>query len=281
MNVNTPSQWSGLALAAAFLTYLAISFSYAAAWASCAADYYCNYRSTTPRWKIFTVTYAGLSVSTSVTLVLGACIGNAIFNYTPWTTTYDLHGLGGAIGDISHPNGWSKFVLVMSTFTVIGAAVACNYSSGLCAQLIGDHFHAVPRLVWSFLAMLAAMVLSIAGQAHLSALISDFCGLLGYWAICFSVVLFIEDQWFRRRDGYNLEAWDTASLLPLGLAAVSSLAISYCVGGVLGMDQTWFVGPIARSFGGIGGDVGIYLCFVISIVTYWPLRTIEKRYVKR
>ncbi|KAI1614913.1 permease for cytosine/purines, uracil, thiamine, allantoin-domain-containing protein [Exophiala viscosa] len=278
---DTPSSWSGLELSAAFLTFMAISFAYAAAWASTTSDYYCNYLSTTPRWKIFTLTYAGLSISTIFTLTIGACVGNAVFTYAPWTDAYDAHGLGGAMGEMYHPNAWSKFALVMSTFTVLGTLVASNYSAGLAAQLVGDYFHAVPRLIWSFLAMVVALVLAVAGHDYLSTILSNFCSMLGYWSVCFAVILFLEDQWFRRKDGYDLHAWDDPKALPMGIAAVGTLVIGYCVGGVLGMDQTWFVGPIAKAFGGIGGDVGIYLCFVISIIVYWPLRTLEKSMVKR
>lgn len=278
---DTPSSWSGLPLSAAFLTFLAISFAYAAAWCSTASDYYCNYRSTTPRWKIFTLTYAGLTLSTVFTLTIGACVGNAALAYAPWTDAYDSHGLGGLMGEIYHPRGWSKLALVFSTFTVLGTVVASNYSAGLAAQLVGDYFHAVPRLVWSFLAVVATLILAVAGHDHLSTIISNFCSLLGYWSVCFAVILFLEDQWFRRRDGYDVHAWDSPKDLPVGIAALVTLIVGYLVGALLGMDQTWFVGPVAKSFGGIGGDVGIYLCFVISIVMYWPLRTIEKKMAGR
>ncbi|KIW32428.1 uncharacterized protein PV07_03977 [Cladophialophora immunda] len=274
---ETPSSWSGLELSAAFLTFLAISFAYAAAWCSTTADYYCNYRTTTPRWKIFALTYAGLSLSTIFALTIGACVGNAIFTYEPWLEIFEAHGLGGVMGEIYHPRGWSRFALVISTFTVLGSIVAGNYSAGLAAQLVGDHFHAIPRLIWSFLAMLAALILALAGHDSLSTILSNFCSLLGYWSVCFAVIVFLEDQWFRRRDGYDLDLWDSPKALPLGIAAVVTLVAGYLVGALLGMDQTWFVGPIAKSFGGIGGDVGIYLCFVLSIVLYWPLRTIEKK----
>ena len=278
---NAPSSYTGIELSGAFLTFMAICFSYAAAWSSTASDYYCNYRSTTPLWQIFTLTYVGLTISTVFTLTVGACVGNAAFSYAPYTATYDAHGLGGLMGEIYHPYGWSKFALVISTFTVLGVVIASEYSSGLAAQLVGDYFHAVPRLIWSFIAVVAALVLAVAGHNHLSDLISDFTSLLGYWSICFAVVLFIEDQWFRRHDGYDLQAWDSPKGLPVGVAAVSTLIIGYCVGAPLGMDQTWFVGPIAKAFGGIGGDVGTFLCFAISIVVYLPSRTIEKKLTGR
>lgn len=281
IDANGPSSWAGLELSAAFLTFLAISFAYAAAWSSTTADYYCNYRVDTPSWKIFWLVYAGLAVSTIFTLTVGACMGNAVFAYEPWTEVFEEHGFGGAMGAIFHPRGWSRFALVISTFTVLGSIVAGNYSAGLAAQLVGDHFHAVPRLIWSFLAMLAALILALAGHNSLSTILSNFCSLLGYWSVCFAVIVCMEDQWFRRRDGYDLSVWDTPKALPLGVAAVVTLLASYLIGALLGMDQTWFVGPVAKAFGGIGGDVGIYMCFALSIVLYFPLRTFEKKKMGR
>jgi purine-cytosine permease-like protein len=281
IDANMPSSWTGLELNAAFLTFMAISFAYAAAWCSTAADYFVNYRSTTPAWQIFSLVYAGMTISTVFVLSVGACVGNAALAYGPWETALTDHGMGGLMAVIYHPTGFSKFALVIATFTILGIAVASSYSAGLAAQLVGDYFHAVPRLIWSFLAMLAALLLSVAGQNHLSTIISNFCSLLGYWAVCFAVILCLEDQWFRRGEGYDLHAWDNPKDLPLGAAAVTTLIVGYLVGALLGMDQTWFVGPVAKAFGGIGGDMGIYLCFALSIVLYWPLRTLEKRMTKR
>ena len=84
-------------------------------------------------------------------------------------------------------------------------------------------------------------VLAIAGKDHLSAIVSDFVSLLGYWTISFTFILLIEDQWFRKRsgEGYNLEAWDQPSKLPLGIAAVLALLSGYLAGGVTGMSQVW------------------------------------------
>ena len=63
--------------------------------------------------------------------------------------------------------------------------------------------------------------------------------------------------------------------LPWGAAAVMSLLAGFLAGGVPGMAQTWYVGPIARKFGPFGGDVGIYLSFVITLIVYPILRHFE------
>ena len=53
------------------------------------------------------------------------------------------------------------------------------------------------------------------------------------------------------------------------------------VGCVLGMVQTWYVGVIAKMIGETGGDIGNQLAFVFTLVSYVPLRYLERRYVGR
>ena len=91
------------------------------------------------------------------------------------------------------------------------------------------------------------------------------------------MILLFEDQWFRRRTGYVLEIWDKPKSLPLGLAAVVSLLAGYLAGGVPGMAQTWYIGPIAARIGKYGGDVGIHMSCIITVFCYFSLRYLENR----
>lgn len=50
---------------------------------------------------------------------------------------------------------------------------------------------------------------------------------------------------------------------------------------IMGMVQTWFVGPIAKQIGSSGGDVSNQLCFVITLVSYIPMRYLELKYIGR
>jgi purine-cytosine permease-like protein len=274
---SAPSAAEGLELAGIFLSYTAIIFAYASGWAPIAADYFCSYPATTPQWKIFVLVYGGLSTACIFACSIGACVGSAALAYAPYGDAYNEHGFGALISAVYHPVGWSKFALVVFSFTVISQNTVMIYSNGLAAQLLGDYFHAVPRFVWSFVVICAVLLLGLIGQEHLSDIITDFVSLLGYWAVAFATIVFIEDRVFRRRSGYDLRVWDDAKLLPVGAAAVASLFIGYCAGGLPGMDQTWYVGPIAKSFGGFGGDVGDYLAFGFTLVSYPILRTIERR----
>jgi len=128
---------------------------------------------------------------------------------------------------------------------------------GLSVQLLGDFSHAVLRFIPSLVATVFVAVLGIVGKEHLSDVISDFISMLGYWTISFTVILLIEDEWFRGTDGYDMAAWDTPVQLLWGIVAVLALITGYCAGGIPGCGQNWCIRPIAARIGDYGGDVGI------------------------
>lgn len=276
---SLPSEETGLAFAGAWLSMFAINFSNSSGWCSIAADYYCNYPASTPTWKTFSLTWFGVVVPMIFSTVIGCCLGNAAITaaYPPYADAYENHGLGGLLLVTFHPIGWSKFCLIVLAFSVLGNNIANNYSSGLSMQLLGHYFHAVPRFIWSFLVCVVITVLGVAGKSSLSTIVSNFVALLGYWTISFTVILLLEDQLFRRHVGYNLNAWNQPDKLPIGAAAVLALLSGYLAGGVPGMSQTWFVGPLAAKFSGFPGDLGIFLSGVITLVVYLPARSYERK----
>ncbi len=248
---SIPALDTGLGFTGSFLSFLAINFSSASGWCSIASDYYCNYPANTKSWKIFCLTLAGISIPTIFVTVIGACLGNAAISSSVnpiLSDAYNNHGLGGLLRESFHPLPFSKFCLVLLVFSVLGNNIAVNYSSGLSMQLLGHYFHAVPRFIWSFVNALVIAVLAIAGRQHLSTIVSNFVSLLGYWTVSFTLILLVEDQWFRRKEGYNLIVWDVPSKLPLGLAAVLALLTGYLAGGVTGMSQTWYIGKFIDTF---------------------------------
>ena len=246
-------------------------------------DYYVHFPASTPFWLTFGLTYWGIVIPTCFSVIVGACLGNAAITaaYPPYADAYENHGLGGLIAAVYHPVGWAKFSLVLLTFSVLGNNVAINYSSGLSIQLLGHYFHAVPRLFWSLAFVIVVAVLAIAGQEHLSTIVSNFVSLLGYWTVSFTITLLFEDRYFRRHTGYDLTVWDKPHLLPWGFAAVLALFAGFLAGGVPGMAQTWYVGPIAAKFGPFGGDVGIYMSAVITLIVYPVARHFELKWTGR
>lgn len=74
---------------------------------------------------------------------------------------------------------------------------------------------------------------------------------------------------------YDLEVWNTQSRMPIGFAGLTAFLLGV-VGWILGMVQTWYLGPIALKIGETGGDIGNMLAFVFTLVAYVPLRYWER-----
>jgi len=208
-------------------------------------------------------------------MAAGNALGTAAISYDRYSEAYDTYGFGGLMLQAWRPLGFAKALCVLSIFSTLGDNVGILYSCGLDFQLLGRYFHAIPRFVWSFVVTVIMLAFGIAGRSHLSDLISDFVSILGYWAAPFVVCIFIEDQFFRRRRGYDLSAWNDSSKLPPGIAAVFTVLVGFCAGGIPGMDQTWYIGPVARLIGDNGGDVGMILAFVEAVIVYPVARSVE------
>lgn len=106
-------------------------------------------------------------------------------------------------------------------------------------QLFGKRFLAVPRFIWVILMSIVTLALSLGGRNVFEAILENLLPLLGYWTICFAIVLLSEHFIFRPRlGGYDLDGWQDPKRTPLGLAGVgtllSAIALSF-----LGMNQTW------------------------------------------
>ena len=105
--------------------------------------------------------------------------------------------------------------------------------------------------------------------------LTNFLGLIGYWASAFAAVVLTEHVLIRQRSptSYDLRIWNDPRLLPTGLAALAACALA-CGLIVPCMDQVWFVGPVARRT----GDIGFEVAFVMTALLYVPLRCVELRY---
>lgn len=103
----------------------------------------------------------------------------------------------------------------------------------------------------------------------------------GYINTAYFVIVFTEHYAFRKGNigNYNLEAWNTRALMPVGWAGGLAFLMGI-VGAVLGMVQSDYTGVISSKIG-MGGDVGNELGLVFTCVTYLPLRYLEKKYVGR
>ncbi|PYH91684.1 hypothetical protein BO71DRAFT_486044 [Aspergillus ellipticus CBS 707.79] len=263
------------------LSYFAVIFGLCCSWCPIAGDYYVHYPPTTSKWLVFGLTYFGQALPTIFIGILGNYFGGIVMFDATMAAVYDAGGTGALIMATLRPAGWAKFACTIFALTFLANVIANIYSSALCIQLWGKHFLAVPRFIWC--GLMSAIVLAIAwgGRNKLEDIINNLLSILGYWTLAFGLILAVEHFWFRPRlGGYDLSAWQDPARMPVGVAGTTALLIGIGFS-FLGMDQTWYIAPVAKKIGAYGGDVGDYLV-VVSVLVFYPLlRTVEIRLTGR
>lgn len=195
------------------------------------------------------------------------------------------------------PTGnFGKFLTVMLSLGVVGNMAASLYSISLNIQIFIPWLVIVPRYVCSLLAAAVYVVqhillvrydtnracvpsysivsLSIVGSHRFYDTLTNFLGLIGYWASSFGAIILVEHFLFRQNNftSYDLQIWNNSGRLPTGIAALGAGIASVTII-VPSIDQVWFVGPIAK----VTGDIGFEVAFLVSGVLYVPFRWIESR----
>lgn len=272
---------SGQALSGTVLTLLAIYYGSSASWCSMASDYYVHYPVNVNRWKVFFMTTFGIAIPTSFGMIAGACVASA-FTIKPEWADAEQRGLGFLIVKMLHPRGFADFLLVVFIFSGINTNIISLYSSAISCQQFARPCMRVPRFIWTILCFGVMLALGLAGGNHLLTYLQDFLSLLGYWCTSYFTIVFTEHVVFRKGDfaNYNLEGWNDPNVLPHGIAAASAFAMGV-VAWVLGMNETWFVGPLSALIGPFGGDVGNEFTLIVTLLTFLPIRYWElKRFGK-
>lgn len=197
-----------------------------------------------------------------------------------WSAAYDTNGVGGLVGQAVSPvGGFGKFLLVILACGIITCNVPNNYSVGLSVQTIAPIFQRVPQWCFTILATIVYTIAACVGAEHFSELLENFMLLIAYYCAPYAMILVLEHNLFRH-GVYPIEIWDSAKDLPLGVAAVSAIVVGFG-GALLGMNQSWFVGPIAKRIGQYGGDVGFELAIIFGSITFVILRYLERKVSRR
>lgn len=231
-------------------------------------------------WKIFIYSYLGLALPTITLMTLGAAIGGAISNVPEWQTGYDNTSVGGVLAAMLSPaGGFGKFLVVLLAFSLLANLAATSYSITLNFQMLFPILFKVPRYLFAL--VFTGIVIPVAIKAAVDFFVNleNFVALISYWCSAFLGVVLVDHVIVRKADminGYDVDAWNDAKRLPLGVAALTACILSFALV-VPSMDQVWWVGPIAEKT----GDLGFELAFVVSGLLYLPLRWVEKRYTGR
>ncbi|KAK2069641.1 hypothetical protein P8C59_004198 [Phyllachora maydis] len=285
-DMATPTTLTGSTLSGTALTLFAVIYGSSASWCCIVADYYVEYPVNTSKANVFILTTLGTFLPTCFGMILGAVCGSALNNKADWSDAWD-HGVGLLVKTMIHPTGLANLLLVILALSGIAMNAVALYSAGLAIQQFARPLGVVPRFVWTCIMFVAIILLALVGRDQLLEFLQNFLSLLGYWTTSFFIILFVEHYLFRGGlhgfQGYDLEAWNTPSRMPVGFAGGLAFAAGI-TGGVVGMSETWYVGKLAAMIGDPaqgGGDIGNELALAFTLVVYIPARWLEYRIMKR
>jgi NCS1 nucleoside transporter family len=261
-DTTSPSVATGLTLVGNRLSFFSINLSAAITYAGVGADYFVYYPEETSRWKVFTMTVAGLSLSFTFAFILGIGLASGIPTTESWSTAYGT-SQGALIVEGFRPLGsFGSFCGVIIALGLVANIIPPTYSSGVDFQTLGTQFQRVPRVVWNTIGVIIYTVCALAGRNHLAEIFTNFLALMGYFVSIFIAICLEEEYLFRWRrrgegdKGFHWDVWNQKEKLPIGLAALIAFLVGWA-GAILCMAQVWYIGPIAKLVGDYGGDVSL------------------------
>lgn len=259
-----------LAEIAALITFGGSIYGFATGWSSYAADYNVNQPEETPPSRIFWLTFLGVFIP----CVLLETLGLALTTVPAWANALASGNVGDLLSAAVSPLGSvGTLILVLIALSVIANNVPNDYSLGLSMQVLGRPFQRVNRAIWTLIGAVVYVLIAIPQAKNFAGTLQSFLLIIAYWLGPWAIVLILEHFVFRH-GRYNADDWNIASRLPIGWAALVSLALGL-VGVYLGAFQELFKGPLAISLGGM--DIGFELGIVLAAITYLILRPIERR----
>lgn len=279
---KTPSSLAGLDLSGTILSLFAIIYGSSASWCTMASDYYVHYPADVSRVKVFFMTTCGIAVPTCVGMLSGCTVASSLNKRPDWAQVYDEEGIGFLIQEILYPRVFAKIMLTLFVLSGINVNVISFYSSAISCQQFARPCSRLPRFIWTLLTFVVVLALSLGGREQLNAYLQNFLSILGYWSTSYFVILFSEHYVFRKGnfENYDLDGWDDPKRLPNGFAALVAFLLGM-VAWVMGMVETWYVGPLGRLVGITGGDVANEFAFVVTIISYVPIRMLEFKIFKK
>lgn len=261
-DLSTPSMGDPRTIAGNRLSFFSLCLSAAITYAGGSADFFVYYPPTTPRLPLFTIVTLGLAFSFSFALILGIGLASGVHDNPTYAAAYES-GQGNLIVEgFSSLGGFGKFLGVVIALGLVANTVAPTYSSGIDFQILGRWAQKIPRFVWNSLGVIIYTVCALAGRNSLSEIFTNFLALMGYWLAIWIAITIEEQVIFRRTRGYDWDAWNDQSKLPIGLAALLAFLIGWA-GAILCMAQVWYIGPIAKEVGEYGADVSCLESFTV------------------
>lgn len=282
---GTFTTWgSGTTFAGGVLSFGGTIFGFASGWATYASDFTCYLSPRYPSWKIFLGVLFGLCFPLIFTMTLGAAAITGIKTSTTYADLYSDYSVGGLVYAILVQDSLGKFGEFLCV--VLAMSTVCNnipnmYSIGLCAQAFWSKFARIPRVVWTIAGNFLTLAICIPAYYVFADVVDNFMNLIGYYLAIYDTISLSEHFIHRRGfNGYNIDDYADKTKLNPGWAGAFAFCCG-CAGVVIGMDQTWYVGVVAKKIGDFGGDIGFELAAGFSFIAYNLTRPLEKKYFNR
>ena len=265
---------TGRSLAANRLSFFSLMFYLPNSWVASAADYYVYYPASTPKWKIFLVTTLGLFSAIIIVDLVGIALASGVAsgNHPAWTKATGISSGALIVEGLNAIGGFGKFCAVVLALGVISNAVMGTYSASIDAQIMGRWGQMVPRYIWVIVLSAIQLVCGLAGRNQLYIIFTNFLALMAYWLTPMMCIFLEEQLFFQPRLTVDWDSWADPKTKPVGIAALTAFLLGW-LGAVLGMNQIYFVGPLAKSGG--YADVGMWVGAGFALVSYAPLRWFE------
>jgi len=276
-HIIAPSNTTPAAEIAGLLSFGCAVYGFATGWSSYAADYNVNQPEDTPASRVFWLTFLGVFIP----CVLLETLGMAFTTYSPWAATFANGLVGDLLAAVVKPlGGFGTFILALLALSVVANNIPNDYSLGLSVQVFGRPFQRVKRYVWTLIGAVLYVAIALPAAANFAHTLTDFLLIIAYWLGPWAIIL-IEEHFVFRRGQYNVDDWNNPSRLPVGWAAIASMAFGL-VGVLLGAAQVYYVGPIAKLVNPpFGMDIGFELGVIFAGIAYLILRRIELNSSKR
>jgi NCS1 nucleoside transporter family len=260
-----PTPPFNIAEIASFISFGGAVYGFATGWSSYGADYNVKQPEETPASRVFWFTFLGVALPCIVLEIFGMAL----------TTAFKGASVGDLLVAAAQPlGGFGSFLLVLLALSIVANNIPNAYSLGLSMQVLGKPLQRVNRAIWTLFGAVLYMLIAIPAVGDFNGTLTDFLLIIAYWLGPWGIIL-IEEHFLFRRGRYNVDDWNTPSKLPIGWAALVSMALGL-VGVYLGAAQAVFVGPIANLFNPpYGMDIGFELGLVFAGIAYFFLRRLE------
>ncbi|KAI3403134.1 FCY21 [Candida oxycetoniae] len=259
-------------------------FGFATGWTTYASDFTVYQPRNRSLPKIFFAIFVGLYVPLVSVLILGAACATGIAKKPEWAELYETKSVGGLIYGIlvtDSLHGFGQFCCVVLALSTVANNVPNMYSMALSAQTLWTPLSKIPRVAWTILGNCATLAICIPAYYDFASVMDNFMNLVSYYLAIYESLMLSSHLIWHRGDfrAYDYTQYANKQAYPLGLAGTFGFCCGVA-GVVIGMNQTWYSGVIARQIGEYGGDIAFELGFAFAFIGFNTTRYFEKKYLR-